>query len=163
MWKKIFTILGTLLGGLITGISLGMSLEGKMLREQLENEKKMSQKHLDLYMLMNQWVHVKQENKSIERYLLDHGYKTIAIYGMSYVGETLIEELRDSRINISYGIDRKADGAFLGIDVYRPDEVLNEVDVVIVTSITFMSEIVGQLESKVSCPIISIEDILFSI
>lgn len=42
-------------------------------------------------------------------YFLRNGYKKITIYGMRYVGETLLDELKNSEINVVYGIDKNAD------------------------------------------------------
>ena len=44
-----------------------------------------------------------------------------------------------------------------------PDEELANVDAVIVTPITFFSEIEDMLSLKMDCPILSIEDILYDV
>ena len=41
------------------------------------------------------------------------------------------------------------------------DDLLEEVDAVIVTAISFIDEIESTLSTKISCPIISLEDILY--
>ena len=43
------------------------------------------------------------------------------------------------------------------------DDNLEDVDAIVVTAITFFDEIEEQLQSKVSCPIISLEDILYEV
>ena len=106
---------------------------------------------------------VKQDNKDIAAYLLEQGYKKIAIYGMSYVGETLYHELEGSGIEIAYAIDKKAEGMFADIEVMSPDDVLPEVDAVIVTPVFFFDEIEELLVSKMNADIVSIEDILYEV
>ena len=81
---------------------------------------------------------------------------------MSYAGETLVNELKDSEIEAVYGIDRKV-GIYSYIDVLSVDEPLPEVDAVVVTAITFFDEVEETLRDKVSCPIISLEDILYEV
>ena len=125
--------------------------------------KDLADKHLDLFLLMNQWVKIKQEGKSISEYLQQSGYKKVAIYGLSYVGETLLDELKDSNIMLAYGIDKNADNIYADIDVVSLNDKLDEVDVIIVTAITFFDQIVEELSNKVKCPIVSIEDILYDI
>ena len=125
--------------------------------------KDLADKHRDLFLLMNQWVKIKQEGKSISEYLQQSGYKKVAIYGLSYVGETLLDELKDSSIMLAYGIDKNADNIYADIDVVSLNDKLDEVDVIIVTAITFFDQIVEELSNKVKCPIVSIEDILYDI
>ena len=57
-----------------------------------EKQRQLADKHLLLYLLMTKWVEYKQEGKNISHYLELQGYNTIAIYGMNYVGETLLRE-----------------------------------------------------------------------
>ena len=59
---------------------------------------------MSLFLMMNQWVKVKQDGKNLSSYFEKEGYKQIAIYGMSYAGETLMEELIDSPVTVKYGI-----------------------------------------------------------
>ena len=148
---------------LMAGIVGGMVGTKEIEKPKLNKAKQQSDKHLALYLMMNQWVKVKQENKSIAEYLEKQGYKEIAIYGMNYVGETLLNELAGSGIHVKYGIDKKADGIYSNVEVISPEDVLEEVDVVVVTAITFFDEIEELLSEKLECPIISLEDILYEV
>ena len=145
----------------VGGAALGAVSVGKSMKERVDYKSKMSEKHLSLYLMMNQWVKIKQENKSIADYLEQNGYKEIAIYGMNYVGETLLDELANSNIKVKYAIDKNADAIYSDIDVVTPDDELTEVDAVIVTAITFFDEIEEHLLDKMDCPILSMEDILY--
>ena len=112
---------------------------------------------------MNQWVKVKQDGKNLSEYFEKNKYEKIAIYGLSYAGETLLSELQDSSIQIAYGIDQNADSIYSDINVYSLEDSLEPVDVVVVTAITFFNEIEKKLSGKIDCPIISLEDILYEI
>lgn len=112
---------------------------------------------------MNQWVRIKQEGKNLAEYFKENGYEKIAVYGMSYAGETLVYELNDSGITVEYGIDQNAKSLYLDIDIYEPDDDLKEVDALVVTAITFFDEIEEKMSQKLDCPIISLEDILYEI
>ena len=157
MKKGVVSVLSMLAGGIA-----GAGVAGKIGRDKTDQMKKMSDKHLALFLMMNQWVKVKQEGKNLSSYFLDNGYKKIAIYGMSYAGETLLNELKDSEIELAYGIDRNP-GLYSFIDILSPDELLPEVDVIGVTAITFMDEVQELLSDKTACPIISLEDILHEV
>lgn len=148
---------------MLTGAAVGAGTAGKMIWGELGKKKSMSDKHLALYLMMNQWVKVKQEGKNLASYFEKNGYRKIAIYGMNYVGETLLEELRGSEIQVEYGIDKNGEGLYSEIDIVTPDDSLDEVDAIVVTAITFFDEIEEKLSQKVSCPIISLEDILYEV
>lgn len=147
----------------LTGAAIGAGAVGKVTGESISKSKAMSNKHLALFLMMNQWVKVKQEGKNLASYFEKNGYKKIAIYGMSYAGETLIDELKNSDISVAYGIDQKANSIYSDVNVVSLDDDLEMVDAVVVTAITFLYEIEKKLSIKIDCPIISLEDILYEI
>lgn len=147
----------------VAGAVAGAVTAGRMASKATNKAQIMSDKHLALYLLMNQWVAVKQEGKNLKDYFEENGYKTIAIYGMSYVGERLVEELRDSDINIKYAIDKSADSIYSAVKIVAMDEDLEDVDAIIVTPVFFFDEREAKLMDKMQCPIISIEDVLYEV
>lgn len=158
MKKGIISIISALLGGIV-----GAGVVGKSMMEKGNSIQTMSDKHFSLFLMMNQWVKVKQERKSLAEYFKKEGYKNIAIYGMSYAGETLLEELKDTDIHVAYGIDKGAESIYAEIKIVSPDDNLQEVDVIVVTAITFFEDIEEKLSKKVNCPIVSLEDILYEL
>ena len=58
MKKGIITVLSAL-----AGAAIGAGATGKMAAGQTEKAKSMSDKHLALFLMMNQWVNEKQEGK----------------------------------------------------------------------------------------------------
>lgn len=158
MKKGVMSVISMLMGA-----TAGAGVVGKVQGDKLKKTKDMSAKHLKLFLMMNQWVKVKQEGKNLSSYFENKGYKRIAIYGMSYAGETLIDELKDTGIEVVYGIDQNADSIFADIDIVTMDDTLEEVDAVVVTAITFFGEIEEKLNGKLNCSIISLEDILYEV
>ncbi|MCI8596978.1 MAG: hypothetical protein HFJ10_00810 [Lachnospiraceae bacterium] len=155
MKKQVIAIFSAL-----TGAAVGAAAMKKIFRIETDKAKTLSDKHWAMFLMMNQWIQAKQEGKSLEEYFIKNNYKKIAVYGMSYVGERLIEELKGSEIKVAYGIDRNAGGLYADVDIVSPDDSLEDVDAVIVTSIFYMEEIEMDLSDKLSCPIVSLEDIL---
>lgn len=158
MKKGVITILSAL-----TGTVVGAGAVKKVESEKLNKMRAMSNKHLELFKMMNQWVKVKQEGKNLSSYFEKNGYTKIAVYGMSYAGETLMNELENSTVTVAYGIDRNADSLYADVDIVSMDDDLEEVDAIIVTAITFFDEIEETLSKKVNCPIISLEDVLYEV
>lgn len=142
---------------------MGAGVVSQAMGKSLEKAGNMSEKHLALFLMMNQWVKVKQEGKNLVEYFVQNGYKRIAIYGMSYAGETLVDELIGTDIEIVYGIDQKADSVYSDIDVFTLEDDLEVPDAIVVTAISFFDEIEGKLGEKFVCPILSLEDILYEI
>ncbi len=151
MRKGIVTILSTL-AGVVTGAGVASKVAGK----KTGVVQKYADKHLALFLMMNEWVKVKQKGKNLSVYFERKGYKRIAIYGMSYAGETLLEELKGTGVEVVYAIDQKADSLYADVDIVSMEETLEEVDAVVVTAVTFFDE-------KVNCPVISLEDILYEV
>lgn len=158
MKKGIITVISG-----IAGVIAGAGAVAKVLGKSLSKTNNLSDKHLALFLMMNQWVKVKQEGKKLSEYFETNGYKKIAIYGMSYAGETLLDELRESEIEVVYGIDNRADSIYLDLDIVTMEDTFEEVDAVVVTAITYFEEIAEKIEKKLECPIISLEDILYEV
>jgi glycosyltransferase involved in cell wall biosynthesis len=140
---------------------LQMSKEKRNNLSTISNLRGLADKHLTLFLMMNQWVKVKQKGKNLASYFEKNGFHTIAIYGMSYAGETLLDELKDTKIKVAYAIDKKVDSIYADVDIVSMDDDFEEVDAIVVTAITFFDEIEKTLSQKVDCPIISLEDILY--
>lgn len=145
------------------GMIFGAGVVKKMLSEEIQQNQITSDKHLALFLMMNQWVRTKQREKNLASYFEANGYKRIAIYGMSYAGETLVNELKNTGIIVAYGIDRNAESIDTNVDIVTMDDQLEKVDAIVVTAITFFDEIEAKLSRKMDCPILSLEDILYEI
>ena len=118
----------------------------------------------DHYWLLNHWLELKNEGKSVANYFKDMGYQHIAIYGMSDLANRLMEDLSGSSICVDYGIDQDICCSITRIDnVYFPEDDLPETDVIVVTPYSALESIKSVLEKKVSCPIISLEDVVWSV
>ncbi len=147
----------------MVGAAVGAGAIGKKLNDRLETVRSYRDKHLALFLMMNDWVKIKQEGKNLSSYFESNGYKKIAIYGMSYAGETLVAELEGSSVQIAYGIDRNANSICADFAILSVEDELEEVDAIVVTAITFFDEIADMLSEKVECPVISLEDVLYSV
>lgn len=145
------------------GAGIGAFAVKRKKNEKIQKKQETSEKHLKMFLLMNQWVNLWQDGKSVKDYFIRNNYRRIAIYGMSYIGETLLNELKNSEISVAYGVDSKADDLYADVEILKPEDELPEVDAVVVTAFYFYDEICEALEEKFVCPILSIKDILESI
>lgn len=148
------------IGSFLFGGLFGSIVAERFIGKAVDRKQELADKHLALFLMMNQWVKVKQRGKQLSDYFEERGYHHIAVYGMGDVGETFVEELRDSGIAVKYGIDKKAENICADFNVFVPEDNLEKVDAIVVTSITFYNEIQQKLSQKLACPILSLEDIL---
>ena len=63
MKKGIKSVLAMLIGGLV-----GIGITEKRNRKKIDVAWKMSEKHFNLFIMMSEWVRIKQEGKSIADY-----------------------------------------------------------------------------------------------
>ena len=116
--------------------------------------------------LFSMWLQNKEAGLKIEDYLKEQQIKRIAIYGMSFVGERLYDELEQSDIKVVYCIDKNANNIYKDINVLTPDSGLEKeesLDAIVVTAFVFFDEIEANLKKKVNVPILSIDDIVYSL
>lgn len=151
-----------LLGGIAGGIA-GASATGTKLNKKVQLHRTYAQKHLMIMQMFNQWLIDKQEGKSLTKFFENNEYKSIAIYGMSYLGERLLDELKDSGIEVRYAIDKNADNIYADIEIKTLEDDLPEVDAIIVTAVFFYDEIEEELAGLVDYPVISLEDVLYEV
>lgn len=118
----------------------------------------------DHFQLLNHWLELKSEGKSLASYFEEMGYGHIAIYGMAELANRLLEELCGSPVCIDYGIDRDISISLARIDqVYFPEDDLPETDAIVVTPYSSFETIKSILEAKANCPIISLEEVVWSV
>lgn len=122
--------------------------------------KRQAGKNRGLLLVMWKWTALKQDHKNLEIFFENKNYKKIAVYGMSYVGISLIKELKNSKVEILYGIDKNAANIYSDIKILTPEENLPNVDAVVITLVEGYDEIYHKLSKKLKCDFLAIEDIL---
>lgn len=155
-------------------LSLGITALGSMTasyfmtckskKKEIEGLKSRIEVLSDHFQLLNHWLEIKHEGKSVVSYFEEMEYCHIAIYGMAELANRLTEELSGSSISIDYGIDRDISCSLARIDtVYFPDDHLPETDAIIVTPYSSFESIKMMLEKQVHCPIVSLEEVIWSV
>jgi phosphate/sulfate permease len=136
-------------------------------RVSLKNEKKAHsyrvKKYQSYYYLFGSWMVLRNKGRMLTEYFENHGFKNIAIYGLGRLGLCLYEELKNSNINVKYGIDKNAATfSYLNLKVISPEIDLEPVDIIVVTKIIEYDKIVEELRKRISCQIVSLEDVIYS-
>lgn len=155
MKKGIISVL-SFSAGAAGGLFFGKKTSNASIKEK---EKKIDRLRL-YYNVLLEWLQKKQDGKNLEDYFIEKEYKTVAIYGMGELGLRLADELKDSSIELKYGIDKNASSVYSDLELKDPDDSFDDVDVIVVTPIFAFDDIENELSSKVNCPIISLEEVV---
>lgn len=95
--------------------------------------------------------------------LIRKGYRKIAIYGFGYMGMKLYKNLTGTAVDVVYAIDQNADNIqrdrYIEIPLIQPSDELEQVDAIVISIPSAFNSIQSLLKKKISCPIISVEDI----
>ena len=151
-------VVPVIIGGLAGSIA-GMLFMNK----KIEDKNKKVDKFKSYYNMLNQWLLLKQEGKTLEEYFVNNGYKNIAIYGMGEMGSRLYDELKNSNIKVKYAVDENAEGIYSEIEVFGKKEEYPDVDVIIVTAIFEFDSIEKELQKKIKFPVIALDDVVYEI
>lgn len=158
MRKGCIAILSTILGA-AAGAATSKVISDKTINQKSEKVDKFK----NYYNMLNQWLMLKQEGKSLEKWFIENEYKTVAIYGMGEMGNRLYDELKNTSVEVKYGIDKNAGSTYSDLEVRSLDDCLEEVDVVIVTAIFAFDEIEEEIGDIILSPIISLEDVVYEV
>lgn len=153
------TVISTVIG-FVGGVVLGGAMTAK---QGTERERKVD-KFKTYYVMLNQWLALKEEGKNLEEYFLKNNYRNIALYGMGEMGRHLCEELKGSQVNIQYAIDKEAEDIVADMQVFSLQDVKDtNVDAVIVSAVFAFDEIEDELKGVFKCPVISLEDVIYEV
>lgn len=155
--KKSISPLILFLSGLGAGAMLAAKGENRIICRKQES----AEKFRIMYQMMERWMQIKQEGRTIAEFFKVAGYHNIAIYGMGDIGQLLLQELNQTGITVLYGIDKSSD-IKTSVPVYQPTQKLHNVDAVIVTAIAYYDEIEEMLSKTLKCPIVSMENIVWA-
>ena len=134
------------------------------LLELIRKYKNYEDKYYAYYLFMCQWIKLKKSHNQMADFFAHNNMKKIAIYGMESMGNALYEALAETNTKVEYAIDKNADDIFVtGCDLYKPEDDLPEVDAIVVTPFIYFREIQSVLQKKVTCPVISIEDVVYGV
>lgn len=111
------------------------------------------------YTLSDKWLATKIEGNSLNSVLMKNGYRKIGIYGMSKMGQCLYYDLTKSGCEVIYVTDQRSMPHF---ECFVPvDNEFPDADLLIISVMSEFVQIKEKLTSKVDCPIMSLEELLY--
>lgn len=142
------------------GIGLGMFANYRLVKNKIyERQEKMANDEMQIFLLKRMLMQHDGEGGLIA-YLKRNTYRKVAIYGMEHLGQCVMHRLMESDAGLELLIGIDGDKVSSEIDIYRPDDSMPEVDVVIVTAVSGYEGIKDKLKKKFLCPIVSLEELV---
>lgn len=142
---------------LVTGIFVTRNIYIKRLRDIQDIVKKNDM----IIKAYDKWMQLEENGKTINDILHAHGYQTVGIYGMGYLGKRLYERLVAEGADILCGIDKNAHYMYKNLYVYAiDDDDFPDADVIIVTPIYFYNEIRDTIREYRNVDVCSLYELL---
>ncbi len=150
------------LSGVLAGAATGTAVAWKILQKRENMQSAKNTKFVEYFNILDVWMKIKEGNKSLESYFVENNIKVIAIYGIGRLGKHLIEELKETSVEVAYGIDRNY-GVVSPIKCYGLEDKWPEVDAIVVTVTFDFENIAAMLQERTTAEIISLDDILYDV
>lgn len=105
--------------------------------------------------ILNKWTDA--DWNIIKKYFQN---KRIAIYGVGKYGKRVIKKFKEFDIEISCIIDRNGGEIYDGYLVRYPDEVCEELDIVIISILYPNEDLISQIKSKYNTQVLDLSDLI---
>lgn len=132
----------------------------KLLLKLQENRVKENEKWKQMFLILNDWFQIYSRGKSVARYLEEQNIKKAAIYGYGYMGKTLLNYLKNEKVEVAYIIDKNAEFLDLDVKCCTLDDHLQSVDGVIISLTKDSLGIENEIKEKLETNVIWLEDII---
>lgn len=119
-----------------------------------------AQMYISYYRLLEKWMILHERGGCAKQYFMEHGINNVIIYGLGKMANHLIEDIKESGINIICAIDMRAFNLYDGFPVITPDETIPDADCIIITPVHEVKSIQQKLENRTSIPLISLSEVI---
>lgn len=105
-----------------------------------------------------------KEGQVLQKYMVNHNYKRVALYGVGLqvkeFVELLMDKFREAGVEVAYGIDRQSSSIQVSdFPVYGLDAPLEQVDAILVVPVYYFNTIYNNLREKTDMDIVSLEEV----
>jgi len=123
---------------------------------ELQNRNDKFEKYVNL---LDCWMDLREKGISLKRYMQEHGYNKIALYGYGILGRHFLQELKGSQFEVAFIIDQQGSKLNADVPIYLPSEQFPEADVIVVSPVFSFEDIKIKLKGR-NFNIVSLETIL---
>lgn len=165
--KIVKIVLGIISLGMAAGI--GVYIANKANESELAKLKGSQGKFKQYYDVTRLWLKLQNSGKEISSYFANNNITHFAIYGAGTMGDLLYDCMKDNEHKIAFFIEETGVEIknFLGnIDLKTLENPISfeGLDIIVITSVSYFKSIKQNLLSLgCTCPIVSLEDIIYSL
>lgn len=123
-------------------------------------EGRRAEMYMSYYRLLEKWMLLHENGKSIKSYFEKNGLKNIIIYGMGKMTHHLLADLKDSNVNVVCAIDRGAINKNTDFPIISDEDDIPDADCIVITPVYDEETIRKSLENKTQILILSLLDIV---
>lgn len=138
----------------------------KIRRKSIESFQKPEMINIKMYVayyrLLEKWMTLREKGGGTKQYFMSRGMKKIIIYGLGKMANHLLEDLKESDINIVCAIDRNAINKYGDFPVITAEERIPDADCIIITPVHETEAIKKNLTGRTLLPIISLSEVIDS-
>lgn len=138
------------------------AVEVEELEKNLKKEAYRASKNAAIIETLSKFIFCEDLSSRINAFLNDEEIRSVAIYGLGYVGKALFGVLSKTSIEIKYVLDKNNISTIGKTPIVQLDEMseAERVDAIIVTPTYCFEKISNTLSKRTSSKIISVDDIL---
>lgn len=116
--------------------------------------------YISYYRLLEKWMVVREQGRSARTYFEANGLRKIIIYGLGKMAGHLLEDLKQSDIEIVCAIDKGAVNKNAGFPVISDENDIPEADCIVITPVYDAAAICQTLRDKTMIPLVSLTDVI---
>lgn len=116
--------------------------------------------YVSYYRLLEKWMVLHEKGGSVKQYFMQHDIKNIIIYGLGKMANHLMEDIKESDINVVCAVDIGAINKYSHFPVITLDEEIPDADCIIITPVHEAESIKESLKNRTAVPVLSLTDIL---
>lgn len=117
----------------------------------------------EFFHILDQWMTLHEDGINLSMILEEKGYREIAVYGMGNMATHIVQELKDSPVNVSYIIENTSDSYYVDAEIKSlENDELPKVDMIIYTYGLNNVQVRGDLYRKTGARIYSLAEVIFN-
>lgn len=116
--------------------------------------------YISYYRLLEKWMILKEQGKTVKSYFEKNGLKNIIIYGLGKMTNHLLADLAGSDIHVVCAIDRRASNKSARFPVISDEDIIPDADCIVITPVYDEAAIRESLENKTLSAVLSLADIV---
>lgn len=116
--------------------------------------------YVSYYRLLEKWMKLKEQGKSVREFFEKNSIKSIIIYGLGKMADHLLEDLKGSDIRIVCAIDKRAIYKYMEFPVIFETDTIPKADCIVITPTYEAIKIKKKLQKRTTNAMITLSDVL---